>query len=430
MHAIPPRQAHRDRDARSQTLLAAFQAMRALTATLAAPLSAEDAMVQSMDDASPAKWHLAHTTWFFERFVLGADAGYRPFDPAWDYLFNSYYNSVGPMHARPRRGMLSRPTLAQVRAYRAAVEDALCARLQARALDDQALDTVQLGIQHEQQHQELLLTDIRHALWSNPLQPAYREDLPAPRAQGGPLRWCPREEQIAQIGAAPWPQAEDFAYDNESPRHRTLVAAHALASRPVSNAEFAAFVDDGGYRTPAHWLSDGWATVRARDWQRPLYWHEDGAREFNLGGWRERDPDAPVSGLSLFEADAFARWAGARLPTESEWELAATGVPAEGHFVEDGLLHPRSQPGTDTGLSQLFGDVWEWTGSAYLPYPGFTPWPGSLGEYNGKFMNAQWVLRGGSCATSRTHIRASYRNFFPSDARWQYAGMRLAKDLP
>lgn len=429
MHAIAPVDASPQRDARSALLLPQFLDMRALTRTLAAPLSAEDAMVQSMDDASPAKWHLAHTTWFFERFVLARDPQYQAFDPAWDYLFNSYYNSAGPMHARARRGMLSRPSLAQVWDYRAAVEATMAERLRQRALDEEALDIVQLGIQHEQQHQELLLTDIRHALWSNPLQPAYREDLPAERAGAAPLRWCARDEQVVEIGAAAWPAADAFAYDNESPRHRTLVAAHALANRPVSNAEFAAFIDAGGYREPAHWLSDGWATVRARGWQRPLYWHEDGTREFTLGGWRERDSAAPVSGLSLFEADAFARWAGARLPTEAEWELAASGVAASGNFVEDGLLHPRSQAGADAGMSQLFGDVWEWTGSAYLPYPGFVPWPGTLGEYNGKFMNAQWVLRGGSCATSRTHIRPTYRNFFPSDARWQFAGMRLAKDV-
>ncbi len=430
MHAkTPAAVAGHDRTSRTEDLRARFAAMRATTRALAAPLSAEDAMVQSMDDASPAKWHLAHTTWFFERFILAGDAQYRPFDPAWDYLFNSYYNSVGPMHARPRRGLLSRPSLEQVRAYREHVEARLQQRLHAHALDHAALDILELGIQHEQQHQELLLTDIRHALWSNPLQPAYREDLPGTRAGASPLRWIAREEQIVEIGAASWPAVKDFAYDNESPRHRALVPAHALASRPVSNAEFQAFIDDGGYRTPAPWLSDGWATVQARGWQRPLYWHQDGAREFTLGGWRERDPDAPACGLSLFEADAFARWAGARLPTEAEWEQAATGLAVDGNFIETDALHPQSVPAAETGFAQLFGDVWEWTGSAYLPYPGFAPWPGALGEYNGKFMNAQWVLRGGSCATARSHIRASYRNFFPSDARWQFAGVRLAKDL-
>jgi len=429
MHATTPAAVlSDDRTLRTRDLLERFRTMRALTRALAAPLSAEDAMVQSMDDASPAKWHLAHTTWFFERFILAEERSYRAFDPAWDYLFNSYYNSVGPMHTRARRGVLSRPTLDQVRAYRDHVEARLQERLHAGALDDAALDVLQLGIQHEQQHQELLLTDIKHALWSNPLQPAYRQDLPSVHAGPSPLRWIARDEQIVEIGADAWPAARAFAYDNESPRHRALVPAHALASRPVSNAEFQAFIDAGGYRNPALWLSDGWSTVQARGWARPLYWHEDGTREFTLGGWRVRDPDAPACGLSLFEADAFARWAGARLPTEAEWEQAAAGVAAEGNFVEHDALHPQSARASETGFAQLFGDVWEWTGSAYLPYPGFAPWPGALGEYNGKFMNAQWVLRGGSCATPRSHIRASYRNFFPSDARWQFAGVRLAKD--
>jgi ergothioneine biosynthesis protein EgtB len=416
-------------DGRASALLCQFRQTRTLTQHLAMPLSAEDAMVQSMDDASPAKWHLAHTTWFFERFVLMADARYVPFEPAWDYLFNSYYNSVGPMHARPRRGLLSRPSLDEVRAYRAAVEAGVERLLARDGLDAHTLDIVQLGIQHEQQHQELLLTDIRHALWSNPLQPAYRDDLPSLPRPPQPMRWLARDEQVLEIGADAWPQAATFAYDNESPRHRALVPAHALASRPVSNDEFQAFIDAGGYTSPGLWLSDGWATVQREGWQRPLYWHADGVREFTLGGWRERDPAAPVCSLSLYEADAFARWAGARLPSEAEWERAASGVEIAGNFAEDDVLHPQSGAETAAGCMQLFGDVWEWTGSAYLPYPGFKPWPGTLGEYNGKFMNAQWVLRGGSCATPRSHIRASYRNFFPSDARWQFAGVRLAKDL-
>ncbi len=385
-------------------------------------------MVQSMPDASPSKWHLAHTSWFFERFVLQTDPGYRVFDPAWDYLFNSYYQSVGPMHARARRGVLSRPSLQQVRDYRAHVDVQMQRRLQEGDLDPQACTIVQLGIQHEQQHQELLLTDIKHALWSNPLQPAYRETAAAPASRACPLRWQSREERIVEIGAPAWPQAEDFAYDNESPRHRVLVPAHALASRVTTNAEYQQFIDDGGYRNAGLWLSDGWAMVQAQQWQHPLYWDNEG-REFTLSGWRERDPHAPACHLSLFEADAFARWAGARLPREAEWEQAAAGVTVQGNFVDSDVLHPCAAPALDTGLQQLFGDVWEWTGSAYLPYPGFAPWPGSLGEYNGKFMNAQWVLRGGSCATPATHMRASYRNFFPSDARWQFAGVRLAKDL-
>ncbi|MBO9881583.1 ergothioneine biosynthesis protein EgtB [Xanthomonas sp. D-109] len=414
--------------ASAATLAERLRRVRDRSRHLAAPLSEEDAMVQSMDDASPAKWHLAHTTWFFERFVLGADPAYRARDPQWDYLFNSYYQSIGPAHARPHRGLLSRPSLAQVLDYRAEIESRVLAQLQAGTLEPQTLQILELGLQHEQQHQELLLTDIKHAFWRNPLGPAYRADLATQHAPASALRWLQRDEQIGEIGAAPWPAHADFAYDNESPRHRVLVPAHALASRPVSNAEYAEFVADGGYRTVGLWLSDGWAKRCAEDWQRPLYWHADGAREFTLGGWRERDPHAPVCHLSLFEADAFARWAGVRLPTEAEWEQAATGVAIAGNFVETDALHPQPAAAADTGLQQLFGDVWEWTGSAYLPYPGFRPWSGTLGEYNGKFMNAQWVLRGGSCATPHDHIRASYRNFFPSDARWQFAGVRLAKD--
>ncbi|KAA8920444.1 hypothetical protein CEK64_06810 [Xanthomonas sontii] len=410
------------------TLADRLRRVRARSRHLAAPLSEEDAMVQSMDDASPAKWHLAHTTWFFERFVLGADPAYRPHDPQWDYLFNSYYQSIGPAHARPHRGLLSRPSLAQVLDYRSEIETRVLAQLQAGTLEPQTLQILELGLQHEQQHQELLLTDIKHAFWRNPLGPAYRADLATQHAPASPLRWLQRDERISEIGAAPWPAHAHFAYDNESPRHRVLVPAHALASRPVNNAEYAEFIADGGYRTVGLWLSDGWAKRCAEDWQRPLYWHADGAREFTLGGWRERDPHAPVCHLSLFEADAFARWAGARLPTEAEWEQAAAGVAIVGNFIDTDALHPQSTAPADTGLQQLFGDVWEWTGSAYLPYPGFRPWSGTLGEYNGKFMNAQWVLRGGSCATPHDHIRASYRNFFPSDARWQFAGVRLAKD--
>ncbi|HVI59593.1 MAG TPA: ergothioneine biosynthesis protein EgtB [Luteimonas sp.] len=405
-----------------------YRAVRAHSLALAEPLSAEDAMVQSMADASPAKWHLAHTTWFFERFVLGARPGYVPVDAHWDFLFNSYYHSVGPMHARPRRGLLSRPSLAQVLDYRGEVDARMERRFAAGDLDADAARVLLLGTHHEQQHQELLLTDIKHALWSNPLAPTYRGDLATRAGAATPLRWIAREEAIADIGAAPWPRAAAFAFDNESPRHRVLVPAHALASRPVGNAEYAQFVADGGYDDPALWLSDGWALLQAEGWRRPLYWHEDGAREFTLGGWRERDPHAPACHVSYYEADAFARWAGARLPTEAEWEQAAAGVAVDGNFVESGALHPQAARDDGAGLQQLFGDVWEWTASAYTAYPGFAPLPGSLGEYNGKFMNGQWVLRGGSCATPRDHARASYRNFFPPSARWQFSGLRLARD--
>lgn len=409
-------------------LPARYRAVRARSVALAAPLSAEDAMVQSMPDASPAKWHLAHTTWFFERFVLGARDGYVPVDPHWDFLFNSYYNSVGPMHARPRRGLLSRPSLIEVLEYREEVDARMARRFDAGDFDQDAARVILLGTHHEQQHQELLLTDIKHALWSNPLAPAYRDDLPHRPGEAAPLRWIARDEAIVEIGAAPWPQAPRFAYDNESPRHRVLVAAHALASRPVGNAEYAQFVDDGGYANAELWLSDGWALLQAEGWRRPLYWHEDGAREFTLGGWRERDPHAPACHLSLYEADAFARWAGARLPTEAQWEQAAEGLAVDGNFADAGVLHPQAARDDGDGLQQAFGDVWEWTSSAYTAYPGFRPLPGSLGEYNGKFMSGQCVLRGGSCASPRDHLRASYRNFFPPHARWQFSGLRLARD--
>ena len=404
-----------------------YREVRARSIALAAPLSAEDAMVQSMPDASPAKWHLAHTTWFFERFVLGARDGYAPVDPQWDYLFNSYYNSVGPMHARPRRGLVSRPSLAEVLDYREQVDERMARRFEAGDLDADAARVLLLGTHHEQQHQELLLTDIKHALWRNPLGPAYRDDLVHRAGDATPLRWVAYDEAVVETGAAPWPQAPAFAYDNESPRHRVLVAAHTLASRPVSNAEYARFVDDGGYADPALWLSDGWARLQAEGWQRPLYWHEDGVREFTLAGWRERDPHAPACHLGHYEADAFARWAGARLPTEAEWEQAAAGAAVDGNFADAGALHPQAANGGE-GVQQLFGDAWEWTSSAYTAYPGFRPLPGSLGEYNGKFMSGQVVLRGGSCATPRDHVRASYRNFFPPHARWQFSGLRLAKD--
>lgn len=402
--------------------------VRGRSLALAAPLSAEDAMVQSMPDASPAKWHLAHTTWFFERFVLGAQPGYQPLEPQWHFLFNSYYESIGPAHARPQRGLLSRPGLDQVHDYRQRIDSQVLALLGDAALDEDTLNHLQLGLQHEQQHQELLLTDIKHALWSNPLQPAYRDDLPLPApgvAQA--LRWIEHDERIAWIGAPAWPQHAAFAYDNESPPHRVLVPAHALASRPVSNAEFARFIADGGYRQVRLWMSEGWALCQAQHWQHPLYWDDALEREYTLGGWRPLDPHAPVCHISYYEADAYARWAGARLPTEFEWEAAAGQAPADGNFADDDRLQPVAGHGQQ-GLQQLQGDVWEWTSSAYGAYPGFQPFPGSLGEYNGKFMCGQWILRGGSCATPRGHVRPSYRNFFDPSARWQFSGVRLARD--
>ena len=402
------------------TLAQRYRQVRQQTLQLCAGLTAEDVMVQSMPDASPAKWHLAHTTWFFEQFVLARDPRYRPRDPAWHYLFNSYYQSVGPMHARPQRGLLSRPSLDEVLAYRRHVDEALGAML---LRGDGAAPTavIELGLQHEQQHQELLLTDILHAFWSNPLLPAYMQAAPAPTTSVS-LQFLAGGEGVVEIGHT----GEGFAFDNETPRHNTLLAPHALANRLVTNEEYAAFVHDGGYREPSLWLSDGWATVQNEGWQRPLYWRADLASAFSLAGVQALDPNAPVCHLSYFEADAFARWAGARLPTEAEWEAAATTLPAQGNLLE-GIPHmPQAAQGK--GLLQMYGDAWEWTASPYVAYPGFRPLPGALGEYNGKFMCGQWVLRGGSCATPAGHVRASYRNFFPPQARWQFAGLRLAKD--
>jgi ergothioneine biosynthesis protein EgtB len=404
-----------------EALAVRYRRVREQTLRLCEGLSAEDMMVQSMPDASPAKWHLAHTTWFFEQFVLGRDPRYRPRDPAWHFLFNSYYQSVGPMHARPQRGLLSRPALEEVLAYRRHVDEAVSEQL-LRDQDDALAPLVELGLQHEQQHQELLLTDIQHAFWCNPLLPAYQ----APQAAAGsgplPLEFLPGREGVFEIGS----DGKHFAFDNETPRHRVLLAPHMLANRLVTNEEFAAFVHDGGYREPALWLSDGWATVQREGWQRPLYWQPDLASAFGLSGVQPLDPHAPVCHLSYYEADAFARWADARLPTETEWEVAAALMPVEGNLLDDAPRPPRAALGA--GLRQLFGDAWEWTASPYVSYPGFRPLPGALGEYNGKFMCGQWVLRGGSCATPRDHVRASYRNFFPPQARWQFAGLRLARD--
>ncbi len=417
----------------AEATVARYAAVRAATVALAAPLSPEDAMLQSMEDASPAKWHLGHTTWFFEHFVLGA-SGVEPLQPQWHYLFNSYYESAGPRQPRPRRGLLSRPSLAAVLAWREAVDARMLRALKTGALDALQLRRLELGLHHEQQHQELLLTDIKHGLWSQPLRPPYRTDLPDPAlvpvAAAAP-RWHEAGGQVVRIGAPAWPGADGFAYDNESPPHPVLLAPHALASRPVSNAEYRQFVEDGGYRDPRLWLSEGWARVQAEGWERPLYWEPDLARAATLGGLRTLHPHAPVAHLSYFEADAFARWAGARLPTEAEWEHAAAPLPPEGHFADDDVLEPRSAGAAPADRpAQLFGDVWEWTSSAYLPYPGSRPWEDDTGEYNAKFMCGQFVLRGGSCATPRGHVRASYRNFFPPHARWQFAGLRLARDLP
>ena len=411
-------------DVRTEDLLARFMRIRRQTLALCDGLSAEDLMVQSMPDASPGKWHLAHTSWFFEQFVLGFDAAYCSPNPAWYYQFNSYYQSVGPMHARPQRGLLSRPPLDEIRAYRARIDVAV-GELIAHGIDDELAARIELGLHHEQQHQELLLTDLKHVFWCQPLQPVYRPAAGATKDSTSlSMRFLPGREGAVEIGHQ---GGDSFTYDNETPRHRTWLSPHALANRLVTNSEYLAFMRDGGYRDPALWLSDGWATVQREGWQRPLYWQEDLASEFTLAGMRPLDPQAPACHLSYFEADAFARWAGARLPTEAEWENAAAPLHAAGNFQESQRFHPIGASCGD-GLQQMYGDVWEWTASPYVSYPGFKPLPGALGEYNGKFMNGQWVLRGGSCATPQDHIRASYRNFFPPDARWQFTGIRLGQD--
>jgi len=423
--SLPPRT---DEASRPSTV-ARYRAVRAATERLAAPLSPEDCAAQSMPDASPVKWHLAHTTWFFETFVLEAGLpGYRPFAPAFRVLFNSYYNAVGEQHPRPRRGLLTRPSLEEVLAYRHCVDDRLASWLEAGGGGELA-SVLEVGLHHEQQHQELILTDVAHLLTCHPLRPAYREDLAAPPARpAAPLRWHGLEPGLAWIGHG----GPGFHFDNEGPRHRCWIEPFELASRPVTNGEFRAFVEDGGYAEPGCWLSDGWETLRREGWSAPHGWERwEGAwRQSTLGGLRPLDIDAPVCHVSFYEADAYARWAGARLPSEAEWEVAAAAAPVAGNFVESDHLHP--VPLASDGArapAGLFGDVWEWTASPYVAYPGFRPAAGALGEYNGKFMCNQMVLRGGSCATPGDHVRATYRNFFPPAARWQFSGIRLARDV-
>ncbi|HEY8252074.1 MAG TPA: ergothioneine biosynthesis protein EgtB [Burkholderiales bacterium] len=399
-----------------------YAAIRRATVALTAPLSAEDCALQSMSDASPAKWHLAHTTWFFETFVLEPHVrGYRAFDPAYRVLFNSYYHGIGDRHPRPERGMLSRPSLDEVLAYRNHVDEALL------AANDLPAALLELGLHHEQQHQELILTDVKHLLSRNPLKPAYQKHWPLTPIRARAPRWIGFAGGLHEVGHA----GPGFAFDNETPRHRVWLEDFQIASHPVTHGDFLDFIDDGGYRRPELWLSAGWDLVRARGWQAPEYWlrRDDRWHTFTLHGEAPVDRNTPICHVSFFEAEAFARWAGARLPTEAEWEIAAQGAPREGNFVESGALHPlalREDPSPGT-LAQAYGDVWEWTRSDYGPYPGYRPAPGAVGEYNGKFMCGQYVLRGGSCATPASHIRATYRNFFPPDARWQFSGLRLAK---
>ena len=466
-----------------EALLERFHQARNFTNALCHGLAPEDCVVQSMPDVSPTKWHLAHTTWFFETFVLKKwVTGFRPVNPQYAFLFNSYYNAAGDMHRRDLRGLISRPTVDETQEYRCAIDEEIESLI--ASADENLLSEIEplliLGIHHEQQHQELLVTDIKHVLAQNPLHPVFRARPPGPLADGwtsGPCQFIEFDEAIIDIGH----DGNGFAYDNESPRHRALVLPFSLASRLVTNGEYIAFIEDSGYARPEFWLSLGWMTVNDRastEWQAPLYWTKRDGEWWNytLSGFRPVDPNEPVTHISYFEADAFANWSGARLPTEFEWERAAANIDIDGNFVETEAFHPlaslprfarASLPGGENGqtsaettieispivrgghrsrvtwesgreavreapgegnLQQMFGDVWEWTRSSYSPYPGYRAAPGALGEYNGKFMCNQYVLRGGSCATSRTHIRRTYRNFFQPEKRWQFTGIRLARD--
>ncbi|MEX6634667.1 ergothioneine biosynthesis protein EgtB [Hyphococcus lacteus] len=419
----------------STSVLETFARVRGDSEALARPLSPEDCMIQSMEAASPVKWHLAHTSWFFETFILGPHAkDHTPFHPEFGYLFNSYYNQIGEMHQRAKRGMLSRPSLDKVLAYRSFVNEALI-RLIENA-DDETLAVIEplvlLGCSHEQQHQELLITDLQHGLFQNALKPAVYTDARAGEGGNAPaLKWREMEGGVCNIG---W-NGEGFAFDNEQPRHKVYLHPFELANRPVTNGEYIAFIEDGGYQDPVHWLSDAWEVINREHWDAPLYWRKSEADNqwyrYSLFGEVPIDPHAPVCHVSSYEAAAYASWVGARLPTEFEWEAAASLFPLEGRFLEGGApFLPKSaeNPANDDSLLQLYGDVWEWTASPYVAYPGFAAPPGAVGEYNGKFMSGQMVLKGGSCATPRGHLRVSYRNFFPPEARWQFSGFRLARD--
>ncbi len=419
-----------DPDLARELLLQKYERVRSATEALCTTLGPEDCQVQSMPDVSPTKWHIAHTTWFFETLILEKQPGYRLFDPAFRVLFNSYYNAVGAQHPRPERGLLSRPTLDQVRGYRSWTDKQMT-RLLLNCSDEelQALaPVVELGLNHEQQHQELMLMDIKHVFWCNPLRPSYRRVGAPATSPALPLRWTEFGEGLRWIGY----EGDGFAYDNETPRHRVFVGRFRLASRPVTNREYLDFIADGGYERPELWLSDGWKAVTSERWQAPLYWESRGGQRWHmtLHGMQPLDLEAPVCHVSYYEADAYARWAGARLPTEQEWETAAAGKTIAGNFVESGALQPRpvASPSDADGLLQLYGDVWEWTRSPYVSYPGYRQPKGAVGEYNAKFMCNQLVLRGGACVTPQDHLRATYRNFFAANNRWQFSGIRLAGD--
>jgi ergothioneine biosynthesis protein EgtB len=409
----------------AEALAARYAHVRRVSLEICEPLETEDYVVQSMPDTSPAKWHLAHTSWFFEQFLLKPLlTGYRAFDADFEYLFNSYYQTVGRMHERPQRGLLTRPTVKEVVRYREHVDEHMGKLLRARAEDDKLQSITTLGLNHEQQHQELMFTDIMHLFSRNPLLPAYKAGSEEPSDTAAPMHFISFDGGIHEIGAS----GKHFCFDNELPRHRALLEPYALADRLATNGEYLEFIRDGGYRRPEFWLSDGWSTIQREGWTRPIYWAESLDREFTLHGLQPLNSGAPVSHISFYEADAFARWAGARLPSEAEWEIAAESLPVIGNLLNTGALRPQAA-GVQPGLKQMFGDVWEWTSSPYTAYPGYQPPPGALGEYNGKFMCNQLVLRGGSCVTPADHIRASYRNFFYADARWQFMGVRLARNL-
>lgn len=412
---------------REPALLSDYETVRHASVQLASALEPEDCVIQTIPEVSPTKWHIAHVTWFFERFCLmGTESAYTPFDERYLYLFNSYYYSVGSMHARGKRGLLNRPLLREIIAYREHVDAAMARLIDARAEDPEFAFLVTLGLHHEQQHQELILTDIKHVFFTNPLGPAYAKPRPRTAVAEIPHEFVPGTQGRQTIGYT----GTNFCFDNETPRHDVLVGAHALGNRLITNREYREFIDAGGYRDSQLWLSDGWTRVASEQWSRPLYWSDDLEREFTLYGWQPIDPASPVCHVSQYEADAFARWAGARLPLEAEWELAARSIPVSGNTLDQGTLHPQPVSGEDANaLHQMWGDVWEWTGSPYAPYPRFKPLAGSLGEYNGKFMSNQLVVRGGSCATWGSHLRATYRSFFYPHDRWQFLGIRLAKDV-
>ena len=416
-------------------LASQYTDVRQQTHALTAQLSAEDMMVQSCPEASPAKWHLAHTSWFFETFILSNHlAGYRPFHPQFRDLFNSYYNAVGQQPEKALRNTFSRPGLDQILKYRAHIDEHMLKLLQSGTVAGEAQKLVVLGLNHEQQHQELIVTDIKHGFWSNPLHPAYQPAVAAASTDAAlQQRQQLYPEGLYEIGA----QGDSFYFDNEGSRHKVFLRPFRFATRVATCGEYLAFMEDGGYSRPELWLSDGWKAVQTNRWRAPLYWEKRDDRwlQFTCAGLRPVEEAEPVCHVSYYEADAFARWAGARLPTEFEWEVAANNAPVQGNLLEEGRFHPAAaQAAGENGQpqqvfpSQIFGDVWEWTASAYLPYPGYKPAAGALGEYNGKFMSGQMVLRGGSCITPRSHIRASYRNFFPPETRWQFSGIRLADD--